>query len=104
MRLSAEVSPGDHAVAKLIDGPEVHTFSPGVSVSTGEFAPSSLYWAVVVTGTITPAFGRGEQYSWAVFHVDARTGDVSGMDAGREPKPPGFDGLPDHSGDCPPTP
>ena len=103
MRDTSEVSPRDAAVAKLVDGPELHTLNPGLWVSTNEFAPSSPYWAVAVTGTITPDFGRGK-YSWAIFAINAHTGDVTGMSAGPEPKPPGFDALPDHTGECSATP
>jgi hypothetical protein len=95
-----EVSPSDKAMAKLVNGPELHTLmSPGLTVYNGEFASTALYWVVEVTGTVTPALGRGS-YAWAVYNIDARTGDVGGVEAGPESKAPGFDALPDHSSDC----
>jgi hypothetical protein len=95
-----EVSPGDTATAKLVNGPELRALmSPGLTVYNGEFASTALYWVVLVTGTVTPALGRGS-YAWAVYNIDARTGDVGGVEAGPAAKAPGFNALPDHARDC----
>jgi hypothetical protein len=96
---SDEVSPSDKTIAKLVNGPELHMLSPGLTVYNGAFASTALYWVVQVTGTVTPALGRGS-YAWAVYNVDARTGDVRGVEAGPDSKAPGFDAFPDHSNDC----
>jgi hypothetical protein len=97
-------TPGETAVAKLVNGPELHTLSPAVTVFNGEFDATSLYWAVKVTdpkGTMQiVAPGARGTFAWAVYDVDARTGDIGGSAAGPEPKVPAWDALPDHSGAC----
>jgi hypothetical protein len=82
MKISDEVAPTDTAKAKLF---------------------GTDYWAVDVEGSVTPAFSRGEQFAWAVFVVDAHTGDIRGVSAG----PPGsspaeWNALPDPAAGCAP--
>ncbi|MDQ1385551.1 MAG: hypothetical protein QOG65_2930, partial [Actinomycetota bacterium] len=97
-------TPGETAVAKLVNGPELHTLSPAVTVFNGEFDATSLYWAVKVTGPkgtvqiVAP--GAGGTFAWAVYDIDARTGDSGGLAAGPKPKVPAWDALPDHSRAC----
>ena len=63
------------------------------------------YWAVVETSSngdvevLGPGGGGG--YGWAVYNVDAHTGDIKGAEAG----PPGstpsdWDSLPDRTSSC----
>jgi hypothetical protein len=59
------------------------------------------YWAVEVEGSVTPAFSHGGHFAWAVFNVDAHTGDIRGMSAG----PPGttpsnWNSLPNRTSNC----
>jgi hypothetical protein len=80
MKISDEVAATDTAKAKLF----------GMD-----------YWAVEVEGSVTPAFSHGGRFAWAVFNVDAHTGDLRGMSAG----PPGstpsdWNSLPDPAAGC----
>jgi len=54
-----------------------------------------MIWAVAVSGEIQPQFARGQTFSWGVYVIDAQTGDINGLSAGRENWPPFFDVLPD---------
>jgi hypothetical protein len=54
-----------------------------------------MIWAVAVSGEIRPQFARGQTFSWGVYVIDAQTGDINGLNAGRENWPPYFDALPD---------
>jgi hypothetical protein len=94
------VSHPSEVAAKLVNGTELHTLSPAVTVSGAEFDPTSLYWAVEVRGTVTDLLGGRGSYAWAVYNIDARTGDIGGVEAGPQPKSPRFAALPDHSGEC----
>jgi hypothetical protein len=55
------------------------------------------YWAVDVEGSVMPELhAQGGHFAWAVFNVDAHTGDIRGVEAG----PPGstpsdWNSLPD---------
>ena len=98
-RLRGEVAADDRVAAKLVNGTEFHSLQPNVITGDSEFAPSSFYWAVLVTGSVRPAFATGS-YAWGVFRVNARTADIGGVVAGPESKPPSFDDLPDHAHDC----
>lgn len=76
MGSSAEVAATDTAKAKLV---------------------GTDYWAVEVEGgSVMPEFARGGQFAWAVYNIDAHTGDIRGAEAG----PPGstpsdWNSLPD---------
>ena len=59
------------------------------------------YWAVEVEGSVTPAFSHGGHFAWAVFNVDAHTGDIRTMSAG----PPGstpldWNSVPNRTSNC----
>jgi hypothetical protein len=102
--MPGETAPGEIGAAKLVNGPELHTLSPAVTVFNGEFESTSLYWAVEITGptgsVTVEAPGAGGVVGWAVYDIDARTGDIAGLEAGPRPKAPAWDALPDHSGAC----
>jgi hypothetical protein len=75
MGSSAEVAATDTAKAKLV---------------------GTDYWAVEVEGSVMQEFARGGQFAWAVYNIDAHTGDIRGAEAG----PPGstpsdWNALPD---------
>ena len=75
MGSSADVAATDPAKAKLV---------------------GTDYWAVEVEGSVMPEFARGGRFAWAVYNVDAHTGDIRGAEAG----PPGstpsdWNSLPD---------
>ncbi len=99
-------TPGEVAVAKLVNGPETHTFSPGAVVGGDEYDATSLYWAVEVTNpqgkvaVVAPGFRS--PVAWAVYLIDARTGDVQGVAGGPKSSAQRWDRLPDHSGACTP--
>jgi hypothetical protein len=82
MKLSDEIAPSDTADAKLVD---------------------ARHWAVRVVGSVTPAFAQDGHYAWGIFDVDAHSGEISGMTAGRASSAPTqWDSLVDHSASCAP--
>jgi hypothetical protein len=81
MRASDEVAPGDTAKAKLF---------------------GTDYWAVEVVGSVTPAFSRGGPSGWAVYDIDAHSGDIRGVTAGPVGSTPtDWESLPDPASRCP---
>jgi hypothetical protein len=102
--MHGEPALGEIGMAKLVNGPELHTLSPAVTVYNGEFDSTARYWAVEITGpkgTVTvEGPGASGPVGWAVYIVDARTGDIVGLEAGPQPKSLVWDALPDHSGAC----
>ncbi len=102
--MHGEPTLGEIAMAKLVNGRELHKLSPAVTVYNGEFDSTSRYWAVEITGpkgTVTvDGPGASGPVGWAVYIIDARTGDLGGLEAGPQPKSLAWDALPDHSGEC----
>lgn len=49
-------------------------------------APTTQVWVVAVAGDVVPQFSRGKHFAWAVFVINADTGDpmatFAGPDAG----------------------
>jgi hypothetical protein len=95
---------GEVGMAKLVNGPELHTLSPAVTVNDGEFDSTALYWAVEITGpkgsVTVEGPGASGPVGWAVYIVDARTDDLGGLEAGMQSRSLAWDALPDHSGAC----
>jgi hypothetical protein len=72
-RLTAELTRIDRIEARLTLTSAIP--SPGVGLRPGEKLPDHCVWAVAVAGDIV-AFG-GEHWPWAVYKVDASSGDIA---------------------------
>jgi hypothetical protein len=58
--------------------------------------PDRRVWVVAISGDITPQFGQGDSFAWAVMVYDATTGAPITMQAGsRTAWPPYFDPIQD---------
>jgi hypothetical protein len=93
-RVTAEVPNLTRVEAKLVTRGEFEHAQPnGGSVGVDQGA---WIWAVAVAGRIIPQFGHGEGFPSAVYQVDAQSGAIVGLSAGREAWPSYFATLPDH--------
>ena len=93
-RVTAEVPNLTRVEAKLTTRGEFERAQPnGGSVGVDQDA---WIWAVAVAGRIVPQFGHGAEFPSAIYQVDAQSGAIVGLSAGREAWPSYFATLPDH--------
>jgi hypothetical protein len=98
--LSGEINRIDRTSVKLTTWRVYESASaqPGKAnaMSAGAPDPDRRVWVVAISGDITPQFGKGDSFAWAVIVYDATTGAPITMQAGsRTARPPYFDPIQD---------
>jgi hypothetical protein len=93
---SVQVRRIDRLEAKLLTHGELRDATDPRPCWERGFDPGRLVWVVAFAGSYRPQFGRGREFPWGVFVVDATTGEALGSNAGPEGAwPPYWDMLPD---------